>query len=115
MGEEKESRRVRRLNADKFLITRTLEDETTKENILKIHDEITKALDDAKKNLELIPTQVEERTKILSKDIDTLSRRLEAFRPFAERIREEEPKPEEAPKPEAPPVAAAPDPVPVNN
>jgi len=97
MGEQKESIRVRKVSADKFLITRTMEEETDKAGLLKIHNDICKALETAQKSLDEIPVQVETRTTVLKKDVDILTRRKDAFDPFVEKIKEEEPPKEAAP------------------
>lgn len=98
MGDQVETIEVRRVHDnDKYIITRKIVEEATGAELVKIYVDIDKAYVDSLKQLNEIPKQVQERTKMLEASLETLKERKAAFAPYASKlgaVKPEEPEPE---------------------
>jgi len=88
MQEQKETIGITQ-NKSKYIITRKIVEEVDKDQLLKIYDEISKALAEARKQLEDLPKQLDERQRVLDQQVKTLEDRHKAFGQHADKLKEE--------------------------
>lgn len=87
----KETVEIKELGNDKFLVKRRINEELTRKELSKIHDDIKEALVEINKQLKEFPKQVEKRVAHFKKEKIVLTGRMKQF---AKYIKEEEPKKE---------------------
>lgn len=78
MGEIKEDISITQIHDnDKFIVTRSLKEELTGEELTKAYNEILAGLEEIKRQIEDIPNQEEQRTKVLTQQLEEAQKQID--------------------------------------